>query len=182
MRRLLGWDAIEPTRFSSFVADEEFSTLPGKGGFPFVMSDQRVISFDADSGDVYVRQDDGTWLLIAKNQLTQSRNWPAMFEGDRLAWCRVVGRSVMVPCLDLKLAIMVAQETGSAIDSGHSAWRVHRVKLEDSTAEATETAVNVTKDGRLQALLYRQGNGAYLAVVESVEKFDPDSKGGTDGN
>jgi WD40 repeat protein len=182
MRRLLGWDSIEPTRFASWPPDAKFTTLPGKGKFPFVMSDQRVVSFDPENGEVYVRNEDGSWSLIAKNNHTKLRNWPAMLQGDKLAWCRVDGRSVTMPCLDLKLAIEETQKAGQAIDTGHSAWRVHQIKLDDPIAEATETALNITKDGRLQTMLYRQGSGAYLAVVESVEKFNPDSKGVADGN
>jgi len=163
-------------------AELEYSASPGKGGMPFLLSDGRLISWDDGSGDIHHRKKDGTWLLIARFLSTQLTTFPALIDGDRLALCYNDGDEVVVPVIDLDRAIAAAEQGGKPIDTEHPAWRAHRLTLEEPLLNANETAVNVTNDGRLQIMFCRRGNGAYRAVVESVEKFDPESERATDGN
>jgi len=177
MRRLVRWDSWEPTQFASLTANGKFSISPGKGEFPFVLTDDRVVSYDRINQNVFCRREDGTWFQIARFSSRKELNFPSLIAGDFLASCHSDRDSVLVSTLDVKEAISVAEQTGKPVGPEHSAWRIHRVMVEENLTEATQTELNVSSEGRLQVMLYRDGPDGYLAIVESVEKFEPKTKG-----
>lgn len=182
MRRLVGWDSIEPTVYAKLSPKSEFSTFPGKGEQPFVLSDQRLVSASNRNRQIYLRKEDGAWVHFATNPVPAPTRWATLLDEDFLAWCFCEDDSVVVQVLDVSAAITAATESGKSIGTEHPAWRTYRVKTKEFLGNAGVSGINVSADGRLQLMLHQFEGDSWLAVVESVEKFSPkQAKGDASG-
>jgi serine/threonine-protein kinase len=155
-RRKRGWSTLAPPLLFTLKKDREFvadKSIDAKGHVLMITSDDRLVSWNQCTGELFELQADKVWKSIAKlnsfGDPMQISPW--MDDQDRIWFCECQRNEIVFQCF----------KDGD--------WMSGVMELDlPFSADGLYCHGNINDQGRLEVLVCQYGQAGLMAVVESV--------------